>query len=198
MNKSQIILKMAQIHERADREGRELTQGERQTMEGLLEAVPHAEALEKSLGPVVPYVQPDQLAMLGGYWAGSDYPQSPGEAFTSSEGYKSIRNSESRAQTWSSGLIEVGLSTKGTLLEGVGSPGSGSGGGLVPLPQVVPGFVDKLFQPLVLENLLLSGVATGNTVRYALQGTATSGAAGVAEGGTKPESTLGTPRPTNP
>jgi hypothetical protein len=122
---------------------------------------------------------------------GSDYPQSPGEAFTSSEGYKSIRNSESRAQTWSSGLIEVGLSTNGTLLEGVGSPGSGSGGGLVPVPQVVPGFVDKLFQPLVLENLLLSGVATGNTVRYALQGTATSGAAGVAEGGTKPDSTRG-------
>jgi HK97 family phage major capsid protein len=34
-------------------------------------------------------------------------------------------------------------------------------------------------------------VAGSNTVRYAVEGTATSAAAGVAEGGTKPESTLG-------
>jgi HK97 family phage major capsid protein len=59
------------------------------------------------------------------------------------------------------------------------------------VPQVVPGVVGKLFQPLTIENLLLSGVATTNAVRYATEGTATSGAAGVAEGGVKPESTLG-------
>lgn len=58
------------------------------------------------------------------------------------------------------------------------------------MPQVVPGVVGKLFQPLTIENLLLSGVATTNAVRYATEGTATSGAAGVAEGGVKPESTL--------
>ena len=62
---------------------------------------------------------------------------------------------------------------------------------MLPVPQVVPGIVDKLFQPLTLENLLLSGQATGNQVRYAVQGTATSAAAGVAELGNKPESTLG-------
>jgi HK97 family phage major capsid protein len=80
--------------------------------------------------------------------------------------------------------------TKGTLLEGVGAPGSGTGGGLVAAPQVVPGVVDKLFQPLTFEDLLLSGNATGPVVRYAVEGTALSAAAGVAEGGTKPESTL--------
>jgi HK97 family phage major capsid protein len=79
---------------------------------------------------------------------------------------------------------------KGTLLEGSGSPGSGTGGGLLGAPLVVPGVVDKLFQPLTFESLLLAGQATGNTVRYAVEGTALSGAAGVAEGGTKPESTL--------
>jgi HK97 family phage major capsid protein len=42
----------------------------------------------------------------------------------------------------------------------------------------------------MFENLLMSGQATTNTVRYAVERTATSGAAGVAEGGTKPESTL--------
>ena len=50
--------------------------------------------------------------------------------------------------------------------------------------------VEKLFQPLTFENLLLSGNATGPVVRYATEGTATSAAAGVAEGGLKPESTL--------
>jgi HK97 family phage major capsid protein len=116
-----------------------------------------------------------------------------GEAFTSSAGYKSIRSG--RGNSWSTGLVDVGpadvaLAMKGTLLEGVGSPGSGTGGGWVAAPQVVPGVVDKLFQPLTLEALLLSGQATGNTVRYAVEGTATSAAAGVAEGGLKPESTL--------
>jgi HK97 family phage major capsid protein len=50
--------------------------------------------------------------------------------------------------------------------------------------------VETLFQPLTFESLLSSGVATSNPVRYAIEGTATSAAAGVAEGGTKPESTL--------
>jgi HK97 family phage major capsid protein len=87
-------------------------------------------------------------------------------------------------------VIDVGYGTKGTLLEGSGSPGSGTGGGWLPVPQEAPGLVQKLFQPLKLESLLGSGVATGNTVRYAVEGTATSAAAGVAEGGLKPESTL--------
>jgi HK97 family phage major capsid protein len=51
--------------------------------------------------------------------------------------------------------------------------------------------VVQLAQPLSVEAALGSAVATGNTVRYVVEGTATSGAAGVAEGGTKPESTIG-------
>ena len=48
-----------------------------------------------------------------------------------------------------------------------------------------------LFQRLTFSDLLMSGQADGNTVRYVVEGTATSGAAGVAEGGAKPESVLG-------
>ena len=54
-------------------------------------------------------------------------------------------------------MIDVGrptLSMKGTLLEGEGAPGTGTGGGLIPVPDVVPGVVKKLFQPLTIENLL--------------------------------------------
>ena len=51
--------------------------------------------------------------------------------------------------------------------------------------------VDKLFAPLSVESAVSSGLATSNGIRYIVEGTATSGAAGVAEDGTKPESTLG-------
>jgi HK97 family phage major capsid protein len=186
---------MAQIIERADLSKRDLTAGERAEVEDLIlqtKAQQNIENLGRELGGGLPTGLQAHAPDLGSHWAGSDRPQSAGEAFTNSEGYRRVKSADGRPQRWSTGAVDVGLyQTKGTLLEGAGAPGSGSGGGLVPVPQVVPGLVDKLFQPLVLENLLLSGVATGNTVRYALQGTATSGAAGVAEGGTKPESTLG-------
>jgi HK97 family phage major capsid protein len=61
----------------------------------------------------------------------------------------------------------------------------------VSVPQVVPGQVEKLFQRLTVASLLLEGQASTTTIRYIVEGTATSGAAGVAEGGTKPESAVG-------
>jgi HK97 family phage major capsid protein len=124
-------------------------------------------------------------------FASADAGGDPGERFVSSEGYLRIKDASARASSWTTGKIDCGLmQTKGTLLEGSGSPGTGTGGGLVPTPQVAPGIVQQLFQPLTLESLLLSGQASGNQVRYAVEGTATSSAAGVAEAGTKPESTL--------
>jgi HK97 family phage major capsid protein len=177
----------------ADREGRSLTPTEREQVEQLLdEARDHGRfekqfrELGEQLGGGMPSVMPGGAPNLA---AGA---LTPGEAFIRSDGYKAIQNAAGRPQQWTSGLVEVqspqvALSAKGTLLE---SPGGG-GGALVSVPYVVPGVVDQLFRPLVLEDLLLSGQATGNTVRYITQGTATSGAAGVAEGGLKPESTLG-------
>lgn len=111
-----------------------------------------------------------------------------GEQFVESEGFKANVTQGSR---FSTGAVSVGVQTKGTLLEGAGSPGAGSGGGLVTTPQVVPGVVGKLFQRLTVADLLASGQTNGNTIRYVVEGTATSGAAGVAEGGAKPQSTLG-------
>lgn len=112
--------------------------------------------------------------------------KSLGEQFVESKGYKAVQNPAERGQTFSTGAVEMNL--KGTLL-------AGAGGGGTPLanlvPQVVPGVVDKLFQRLTVADLILSGQTNSPTIRYAVEGTATSGAAGVAEGGTKPESTLG-------
>jgi HK97 family phage major capsid protein len=112
----------------------------------------------------------------------------PGDRFIMSQGWKSVANPDSRPQRWSTGAVEVSSvpmqSKAGTLLE------SGQGGGLTPVPQVIPGIVQKLQQPLTVAELLPSQVATTSSVRYVVEGTATSGAAGVAEGGLKPPSDL--------
>ena len=79
---------------------------------------------------------------------------------------------------------------KGTLLEGSAAT-PGTGGALANVvPQVIPGVVEKQFQQLTVADLMLSGQASANSLRYVVEGTATSGAAGVAEAGLKPESTL--------
>ena len=121
--------------------------------------------------------------------------KSLGELFTESEQYKSIQDGSSRPQRFDTGPVEVELGQKGTLL-------TSAGGGGLPLanlvPQVVGGVVDKLFQRLTVADLILSGQATAQQITYPVEGTATSGAAGVAEGGAKPESTLGLTSRTDP
>jgi HK97 family phage major capsid protein len=67
---------------------------------------------------------------------------------------------------------------------------SGQGAGLIPVPQVIPGVVDKLFEPLSVVDLIPNSQATTSSLRYVNEGTATNAAAGVAEGGTKPASDL--------
>jgi len=175
------------IYEAADRQGRALTADERTYVQTLLDRAQEHYSGAKQWAEIGHELGGPQLIDKGGRMSGL----TPGELFVSSEGYKAVRHN--RGEQWSTGLVKVGpaLHAKGTLLEGSGSPGSGTGGGLVPVPQVAPGLVSTLFRLLVLEDLLSAGQATGNTVRYAVEGTATSAAAGVAEAGQKPESTLG-------
>jgi HK97 family phage major capsid protein len=179
------------IYARAD--GRALTASERGQIEGIMEVFEETKRIEDraaklfgGTGKVFSGVADARANFAGG--------DDPGARFIASQGFKAISSAELRGKTWTSGPIDVGgpsLMMKGTLLEGSGAPGSGSGGGLVPVPQLVPGYVQQLTRPMYLEQLLDANTATTNTVRYITQGTATSGAAGVAEGGTKPESTLG-------
>jgi HK97 family phage major capsid protein len=170
-------------------------QDQLKTAQADLKAVEESRELGRSIGPSVPSVDASvksepQDRYFQNMQAGN---KSLGDAFIESAGYKQAID-----QYRSSGRLESGFSTgpvslemKGTLLEGSSSPGSGSGGGMLTVPQVVPGVVDTLFQRLTVADLFLSGQTSGNTIRYVVEGTATSGAAGVAEAGTKPESTLG-------
>lgn len=107
-----------------------------------------------------------------------------GRQFVESEQFKSLKEQGGRFSA------SVELATKGTLLTGTGAPGTGTGGAFLTVPDVVPGVVDKLFQPLTVADIIPSGNTNTNTIRYVVEGTATSGAAGVAEGGAKLQSTL--------
>jgi HK97 family phage major capsid protein len=176
------------ILDAAEAEGRPLTEEEYQRHGELITAAKAAGEHETALRDLTKSLGPAGGPLTANGGNNNMQFKSPGETFIQSAGYKAILRN--RSKSWSTGLIDVGLNMKGTLLEGPGSPGTGTGGGLLAAPQVVPGAVQQLFRPLVFEDLLMSGQATGNTVRYAVEGTATSGAAGVAEGGVKPESTL--------
>jgi hypothetical protein len=88
----------------------------------------------------------------------------PGEAFVKSEGYRKIADPATRGQRWSTGAVPLpNWSTKaGTVLE------SGQGAGLVPVPQVLPGVVETLFQPIEVTDLFATVQATSSSVRYAV------------------------------
>jgi hypothetical protein len=81
-----------------------------------------------------------------------------GDAFVMSEGYKRIKSSSGRGQTWSSGAVEVPLQTKGTLLAGT------AGGVLVP-PYYRPGIVSQLAQPVGLADFFGQETTTSSHVR---------------------------------
>jgi HK97 family phage major capsid protein len=113
----------------------------------------------------------------------------PGDRFIASKAYQKVADPASRSQTWSTGPVEVSSThvlIKGTLLEtGAGGPG----GGAVP-PQYEPGIVSKLFEPMGVRDVFGQSNTSVSQVRYVNEGAATSAAAGVAEAGVKPESTI--------
>jgi hypothetical protein len=190
-----------QIMQKADSLGRPTTYDERVVIDELLADAEASREAEKSIR--------DMGIQLGGGWSSAagdgryegdyGYGSSPGEVFTNSSGWKSLFGAgRERPQQWSTGVIPITsgppyLSLKGTLGESASTaigPAIG-GGAFVATPQVIPGVVSILTRPLSVEQAFGAGLATGANVRYITEGTATSGAAGVAEGAAKPESQLG-------
>jgi HK97 family phage major capsid protein len=196
-----------EIFSREEKEDRKLTEDERETIQNHLKAinvlkderaeaeaglatVKEVEDLGRKLGPSVSSIKSVEVGDEPIDRIVKSYEKSLGEKFTDSQGYKQAvelyKTGGRLPSNFSTG--QISLEAKGTLLEGAG----GGGGGLAAtVPQVVPGVVDRLFQGLTVADLFLSGQASTNSIRYVVEGTATSGAAGVAEAGLKPESTLG-------
>jgi HK97 family phage major capsid protein len=196
-----------EIFDREEKEDRKLTEDERETIQTHLKAievlktekqdaeaglktVQEVEDLGRKLGPSVSSIKSVQVGDEPLDRVMKTFEKSLGEQFVESPGYKNAQNLYKESGRLPSGFStgQVSLEAKGTLLEGAG----GGGGGLAAtVPQVVPGVVDRLFQGLTVADLFMSGQASTNSIRYVVEGTATSGAAGVAEAGLKPESTLG-------
>lgn len=189
-----LIEEANEIVSQAAYDGRELDPSERRYVDSCL-----ARAKAYMGGePNVPYVGSiDSIGReLGGGGARLAYPfesfgyGDPGARFVNSKEFKALQDPSARAQMYSTGMVAITdcpMSFKGT----IGETGGWGGNAFVSTPQVIPGVVDKLWQPLSIERALGSALAAGPTVRYVTQGTATNAAAGVAEGGLKPESTLG-------
>jgi HK97 family phage major capsid protein len=185
------------VWDRADAEGRDLTPGERAHVEQLIESAKSMQRIEQEMRDLggsgssfVTRMDPNWSNTTGG----------PGDRFIASKAYQKIADPSGRGQSWSTGPVEVSSGPlmqrmpasnafemyKGTLVEsGVGGPG----GGLVP-PYFEPGVVSKLFEPLGVSEVFGSSQTSASQVRYVVEGTALSGAAGVAEAAAKPESTL--------
>jgi hypothetical protein len=149
------------IYKSAEKDDRDPTDDERLEIEGHLKAIEtlkkerheadeniktlqRVDDLGRELGPAV---SPLSQASVGAepqdryFQTMQQANKSLGDAFIESAGYK-----RAIEQYRESGRLESGFSTgpvalemKGTLLEGASSPGSGSGGGLLTVPQVVPG-----------------------------------------------------------
>lgn len=196
------------IYKKADDDDRKPTDDERLEIESHLQAIEtlreemkgvdeniatlkHVDDIGRELGPAVSTY--DASVKPNGEPIDRVFQQvnkSLGEAFVTSTGFKAVQQAYKESGRLPHGMSTgaIALDAKGTLLEGAG----GGGGGLAaPVPQVLPGVVERQFQPLTVSDLILSGQASTNSIRYVVEGTATSGAAGVAEAGLKPESTLG-------
>jgi HK97 family phage major capsid protein len=188
---SRFMAVMAQVDELLDRasaENRELTETEKARYDSLIAQGKQVKKAEEDMTELGRQLGTSHSAFTdanASFGAGAG----PGDRFIKSAEYLKVKDAGSRGQTWSTGPIQVSdvaLSAKGTLLETtVGGPG----GGVVP-PGYEQGIASKLFEPLGVADVFSSSVTTASQIRYVTEGTATSGAAGVAEAGTKPESTL--------
>lgn len=162
-NAKQFADEIQEFWARADAENRDLTAQERIELSELIVRAKSQQDIEGQLKGL------DRTLPSGSVHMSGDQPHggSPGDVFVASKGYQRIADPTGRGRSWSSGLVELPLMQpmpadsyvlmKGTMLEGTGSPGSGTGGGFLGAPQVVPGVVDKLFQPLSIETLLRPG-----------------------------------------
>jgi HK97 family phage major capsid protein len=173
------------ILQRAAEEGRDPTAEEVAIAKNYLadaKTLSEVDKLSKQLGPG---------SLTAGDFAG--FGDGPGDSFIQSEQYKRYQASRPGPESnWTTGPVPVQFKSgpfsyqmkAGTLLE------SAQGAGLVPVPQVIPGVVEKQFEPISVLNLIPSSPATTSHIRYTVEGTATNMAAGVAEGAEKPESDL--------
>ena len=114
--------------------------------------------------------------------------RSLGAAFVNSDTFKWLEKNKGRLPTgaWTSPASELNAPE---LMATTIDESGGSGGGLL-IPQYLPGVLPLPQRPLRVADLLAQGQADSGSVIYMQETTFTNAASAVAEGTTKPESTL--------
>jgi hypothetical protein len=171
-NAAELVAEYKRIYRCADEQNRDLTQSERDAVVDLLERAKSQKSIEDSIreigGGAGDYsAHPDPNFNPGG---------GPGDIFVQSKGYRAISRAEMRpSDNWSSGPIDVGpvLETKAYQMKGTLLEGATPGGGPLAQPDVRPGVVETLFQPLTIADALDQQQTTSMTVRYLNESTAT-------------------------
>jgi HK97 family phage major capsid protein len=117
----------------------------------------------------------------------ASFAKSLGQQFVESEAMDYLTQTKGRrGGSWSSPNVEL---TDPGLQAATLTSDAASGGDLI-IPDYRPGIVPLLFKRLVVADLIASGTTDSNLISYMKETTFTNAAAPVAEGGTKPESTL--------
>lgn len=121
---------------------------------------------------------------------------------TASDAYKTARQASGANQHFVKSLELQGVSVKSaaTLDEGVAPAQAGSSGitGAPITPELLPGIVPKLFQPLYIESLLASGTIGSNSLSYVVESSFNDNTAVTPEKGRKPQVDLGLARVNDP
>jgi HK97 family phage major capsid protein len=190
------------VWKKAEDEDRETTPEEREDVEKHLKAIEtlkeqkseleDAIKVEEEVSRHAKEIGPTDSAVTDAKVTNEPEPfMSLGKQFTESDQYKSVVGDGGLpGGQWRTGQID--LEAKGTLL------GAGTIGGYQDPVQYQPGVVETLFQRLYVADLLAQGQTSSPQVRYNKETTATNAAAGVAEGGAKPESALAFTEVTEP
>jgi hypothetical protein len=130
-NAQQLADEIEGMWTRAEREGRDLTAGERAQMEQLIEAAKSQHSIEQQIKSIGRDVG-GPLLLMNGEGSGASGRGGPGDVFVKSAAYQRIASPSGRGQTWTTAPVEVSsvpLEHKGTLTQ---TTGGGPGGGLIP------------------------------------------------------------------
>jgi HK97 family phage major capsid protein len=181
-----------------DADGKVLAQGRLMTAEekGAIQAlVDQAMALKADIATAqgTESLQAAINALTGGMSAQDAYDtrrhgiKSLGQQWVESEGGRFfVEKRHQGSRNWNSPVAELTLPDRfATTI----TTGSGSAGPLV-VTDYRPGLTPLQFKKTTIKDLLASGTTTSNSITYMKEKTFTNGAATVAEGATKPESTL--------
>src|SRR5215211_2667826 len=115
-----------EVWARADREGRDLTPGERAQMEQMIEAAKSQHSVERQIKELGAALGGPLMARMGD--GSPAFGGQAGDVFIQSKQYQQIKDPGGRGQTWTTGPVEVAkglpqMLVKGTLLENVGGAG---------------------------------------------------------------------------